>query len=123
MGKTRSHRTARRGWRHQQSQPKGQLAWPQPERAKLGGVGSWPRVLEPGVGGLWWAPVASAQDPLEHQEHPTEGHVTDRGYKAEQGAAASSARPEIARVGVASMRKGHGSPAWLHASHPCRLPL
>lgn len=23
---------------------------------------------------------------------------------------------------MASTRKGHGSPAWLHASHPCRLP-
>lgn len=32
MGKTRSHRTARRGRRHQQSQPKGQPVWPRPER-------------------------------------------------------------------------------------------
>lgn len=90
-------------------------------RPRLGGVGSWPRVLKSGVGGLWRAWAASAQDPLEHQECPTEGHIANHGYKAEQEATASLTRPEIARVGeVSTHRRGSRLPSVAApVPHPC----
>ena len=99
MGKTRSHRTARRGRGHQQSQPKGKPVWPRPERGPgldvwVAGLGS--RSLgSVDCGGS--GSIRPGPSPAPRTSHG--GSHRQVRCKAEQEATASLTRPEIARGG------------------------
>ena len=114
MGKTRSHRTARRGRGHQQSQPKGKPVWPRPERGPgldvwVAGLGS--RSLGSVVCGGSGS-IRPGPSPAPRTSHG--GSHRQVRCKAEQEATASLTRPEIARGGgCPRAAEGHGSPVRL----------